>query len=136
MIKAKIKIKSHWNIPPKEGYNIGDEFDAILHPCTPPSNDECYAVLHNGDTIPAGNFDILGSSAKKVKNVFRKEFSQGYACALTAIISSHGISTPVIESWTACFGYSQTVASLKRLGIDEHDIAIIKPHLKEINKKR
>ena len=136
MIKAKIKITSHWNVPPKEGYNIGDEFNAVLHPCVPAYGDACYALLNNGDIIPDGNFDILSPSPKNVRNVFKKEFSQGYACALTAIISIYGIDRSVIESWRANFGSSQTVASLKRLGIDEHDIEIIKPHLKEINRKR
>ncbi len=134
MPKARIKITKHWNVPPAKEYSIGDEYSAILKPCIRTTNGECYAVLDNGYTIPNGHFEILGS--KKVINVFRKEFSQGYACALTTIIQSHGIDTPVEEAWRANFGSNQTLKSLKELGIDEHDIEIIKPHLKEINRKK
>lgn len=136
MGKVKIKIISHWNVPPEEGYNIGDEYTAILRPCLRQQRpDECYAVLDNGYTIPHGNFEIISGSQMPTKS-FEKEFSRGYACALCSIISSHGIDTSIEEAWRANFGSAQTVKSLKQLGIDDYDIAIIKPHLKEINRKK
>lgn len=64
-----------------------------------------------------------------------KNFSRGFACALTCIIRSHGFETPVEEAWRAQFGSKQTVKSLRKMGIDEYDIEVIAPHLKEINRR-
>jgi len=56
--KVKIKITSHWSVPPEEGYSIGDEYNATLNLCDK-STDAYYAILDNGYTIPNGNFEVL-----------------------------------------------------------------------------
>jgi len=58
MREVQIKIKKHWNVPPADGYSIGDEYSATIHLCTD-TDKACYAILDNGYHIPSGCFDII-----------------------------------------------------------------------------
>ncbi len=66
-------------------------------------------------------------------NQFQKDFSKGYTCACANMIKDHGISTPVEDCYGANF---LTVKQLKSIGVDEHDIEVLKPVIKEIERKR
>lgn len=78
---------------------------------------------------------LCNTKPKRQKKKENQLFSQGYACALTGMISSHGMETPILEAWRANFGREHTPESLRKLGIDENDIEIISPYLLEINRK-
>ncbi len=58
------------------------------------------------------------------------EFEQGYACAISCIVKTHGASTETREALEAA-GLT-TEQKMLDVGIDEYDIEILQPLLKEI----
>lgn len=66
--------------------------------------------------------------AKKTKN----EFMQGYACAVAVIEKSHGLGTPSKDALKD--GGLTSIAKMRELGIDEYDIEILRPLVKEIQR--
>lgn len=60
----------------------------------------------------------------------QKGFVQGYVCAITATIKSHGISTEVRETFQA--GVPNSISELKRHGVDEYDIEVLLQHKNEL----
>ena len=62
-----------------------------------------------------------------------KAFTQGYICACAVMIQEHGISTEVED---ALKGIYQSVEDLRRHEVDEHDIEVLMPCFKEVERKR
>lgn len=62
-----------------------------------------------------------------------KHFSIGYCCAVANIIRTHGEST-IAEDVLAC--NFMTTSQMKRIGVDESDIVVLKPIIKEIQRRR
>lgn len=58
------------------------------------------------------------------------EFEQGYACAVASIVSSHGCSTEAKEALEA--GGLTSVMKMRRAGVSDYDIQILRPLVKEI----
>lgn len=71
--------------------------------------------------------------AGKTMNKSQKRFCQGYACAVACIISSHGASTVTREALQA--GGLSTIEQLEEAEIDQHDIDILMPTIKEIKQR-
>jgi len=63
------------------------------------------------------------------------EFIKGYACAIATMVRLEGETTPIREAYAAGCG-SMTVADLIIYGVDESDIEVIKPLIKEIKRRR
>lgn len=63
----------------------------------------------------------------------RNDFSKGYACAVAQIIEQHG-ETSLAEDVFACNFMS--IQTMKMIGVDKHDIELLKPIVKEIERKR
>jgi hypothetical protein len=57
-------------------------------------------------------------------------FVQGYACAISNIVKSHGSDVAAEEALIAC-GLT-SVAKLKKHGVEEYDIKILTPTIKSI----
>jgi hypothetical protein len=70
------------------------------------------------------------SRAKTIKN---DEFTQGFACACATMLHAHGESTMVRDCYICNF---RTVEQLRRAGVDDYDIQILKPIIKEIQERR
>lgn len=62
----------------------------------------------------------------------KSEFQQGYACAISSIVSTHGECTATREALVA--GGLTTVEKMRDAGVDEYDIEILKPLLKGLKK--
>lgn len=61
------------------------------------------------------------------------DFSKGYACAVAQIIEQHGETTLAEDIFSCNF---MSVETMKKIEIDEHDIELLKPIVKEIERKR
>lgn len=61
------------------------------------------------------------------------EFVKGYACAVATLIEAHGCTTEAEDVYRACFISAE---GLKKMGVDERDIELLKPVIKEIERKR
>jgi hypothetical protein len=62
----------------------------------------------------------------------KHEFSLGFIAACAVILQSHGEDT-IVEDALRC--NSLTVDEMREIGVDEHDIEILMPVLKEIERK-
>ena len=65
----------------------------------------------------------------KRKMTERDMWSQGYACACAVLIRGHGEGTEATDTYSANF---MTVAQLRAAGVDDDDIEILRPTIKEI----
>lgn len=63
----------------------------------------------------------------------KDRFTQGYMCAMAAMIRSHGESSPIDEIVSAGF---TSLEKLKQNGVPETDIEILMPTLKRIIEAR
>ena len=71
---------------------------------------------------------------KKVKiNMWEKIFTIGYCCACANMIKDSGISTEVEDCFAANF---VDIETMKKIGVDENDIELLKPVVLEIERKR
>ncbi len=61
------------------------------------------------------------------------EFTRGYCCAVANLIRMYGEMNQAEEVYAANY---HSVRILKQMGIDEHDIEILKPTIKELERKR
>ena len=69
---------------------------------------------------------------KKI-NMWEKTFSIGYACACANMMRDHDQPTMVED----CFGANfMDIETMKAIGVDEFDIEVLKPIVKEIERKR
>ncbi len=69
---------------------------------------------------------------KKI-NGWEKTFSIGYACACATMMQEHDQPTMVED----CFGCNfMDIETMRKIGVDEHDIEILTPIVKEIERKR
>lgn len=64
---------------------------------------------------------------------FEKHFSQGYACAVANLIRMYDQPTIAQEVFSANFC---SIKEMRKMGIDESDIEVLKPIVKEIERKR
>lgn len=71
--------------------------------------------------------------AKKKINMWQKTFSIGYACACAVMIRQHGNSTEVEDCFKENF---MDIETMKAIGVDDYDIEILEPVVKEIERKR
>ncbi len=62
-----------------------------------------------------------------------KAWSQGFAAACAITLSNHGCDTIVEDTFRCNFMDEPT---MRRRGVDEYDIEILKPIIKEIKRKR
>jgi hypothetical protein len=62
-----------------------------------------------------------------------KAFTQGYICACAVMIQEHGMSTEVED---ALKGIYQSVDDLRRHEVDKHDIEVLMPCFREVERKR
>lgn len=60
------------------------------------------------------------------------KFSQGYACACAVMLKGHGQDTAVEDTFRANF---MSVDTMKKLGVDQYDIDILSPVVKECERK-
>lgn len=60
------------------------------------------------------------------------DFSKGFACAVVQIIETHGEQTIAEDVFRCNF---MSIETMKKIGVDEHDIEILKPIVKEIERK-
>ncbi len=63
----------------------------------------------------------------------QRTFIQGYACALSTLVKSHDIGVPIEDALLAC-GLT-SVEILKRNNVCSYDIKILRPLIKEIERK-
>lgn len=63
-----------------------------------------------------------------------KQFVQGYVCAVSGMVSGHGESTMAEEALRDCGLVS--VKIMRRYGIEDHDIEVLKPVIKHIQARR
>lgn len=66
-------------------------------------------------------------------NKFQKDFSKGYACAVAQIIIQHGETTLAKDVFRGNF---MTITEMRKIGVDKNDIEVLKPIVKELNKRR
>jgi hypothetical protein len=66
-------------------------------------------------------------------NLWQKTFSIGYACACATMIRQHGINTEVEDCFRENF---MDVETMRSIGVDEFDIEVLEPIVKEIERKR
>lgn len=59
---------------------------------------------------------------------------QGYACAIATLVSSHGENTGERDALSAA-GLT-SIKALKAAKVDEYDIKILKPLIKELKRER
>jgi len=71
--------------------------------------------------------------AKKRITKWDKAFVQGYICACSTLIQKHGISTEVEDCLK---GVDINIETLKAHDVDEYDLNVIRPVIKEIERKR
>jgi len=76
---------------------------------------------------------INNQMAKKKINLWQKTFSIGYACACATMIRQHGITTEVEDCFRENF---MDVETMRSIGVDEFDIEVLEPIVKEIERKR
>ncbi|MFO0359261.1 MAG: hypothetical protein ACK50N_02075 [Flavobacteriales bacterium] len=69
--------------------------------------------------------------SKKI-NTWQKNFSIGYACACANIIRTHGEETIARDCFKANF---MTIETMREIGVDEDDINVLKPIVKEIERR-
>lgn len=62
----------------------------------------------------------------------QNDFSKGFACAVVQIIETHGEQTIAEDVFKCNFMFIET---MRMIGIDEHDIELLKPIVKEIERK-
>jgi hypothetical protein len=65
-------------------------------------------------------------------NQSQKDFSKGYACAVAQIIIQHG-QDGIAEDIFKCNFMS--IKTMKAIGVEESDIEVLKPIVKEIERK-
>lgn len=63
-----------------------------------------------------------------------EDFVEGYACALSCIVKGHGVDTAVVEALVA-MGLT-AIRKLREAGVDDYDIEILRPAVKEAGRKR
>lgn len=61
------------------------------------------------------------------------KWMQGFACACAITMENHDCETIVRNTYECNF---MTICELKKAGVDEHDIKILKPIIKEIKRLR
>ncbi len=66
-------------------------------------------------------------------NSWHKIFTIGYCCACANMVFDHGISTEVEDCFAANF---VDIKTMKKIGVDERDIELLTPIVKEIERKR
>ena len=64
----------------------------------------------------------------------KSEFQAGYVCALPCIVTGHGSDVAIEEALSACG--LDTVAKMRKAGVDDYDIKILKPTLKYIRDRK
>jgi hypothetical protein len=62
-----------------------------------------------------------------------KAWMQGFAAACAITLQNHGCDTIVEDTFKCNF---MSVAKMKRVGVDNMDIEVLKPIVKEINRKK
>jgi hypothetical protein len=70
-------------------------------------------------------------SKKSKPTKFEKTFNQGYICAITTMIKSHGINTPIVDAWNC---NALTKEQLVTFEIDESDVEVLELHWNELNR--
>jgi hypothetical protein len=60
------------------------------------------------------------------------EFIQGYACAVSNLVDMYGPSKEA-EEVLRCIRHSTVY--LRKSGVDEHDIKVLRPIIKELSRK-
>ncbi len=71
--------------------------------------------------------------SNKKPNMWEKTFSIGYACACANIIRTHGEETIARDCFNQNF---MSVETMKAIGVDEDDIKVLEPIVKEIERKQ
>ena len=64
---------------------------------------------------------------------WEKAWSQGFAAACAITLANHGCDS-IVEDTLVCSFMDE--AAMRRRGVDEHDIEILKPIIKEIKRKQ
>lgn len=63
----------------------------------------------------------------------QKGFYQGFACACAITLKNHGENTIVKDTFMCNF---MSVATMKKAGVDDFDIELLTPIVKEIERKQ
>jgi hypothetical protein len=62
-----------------------------------------------------------------------KAWYRGFAAACAITLKNHGCYTEIEDTFKCSF---MSVAEMKKIGVDNFDIELLKPIVKEINRKR
>lgn len=68
-----------------------------------------------------------------MKTEKEKQWLSGFYCACAITVKNHGCTTEIEDTLRCSFN---SVAQMRKLGIDEFDIEILKPVIKEIERKK
>lgn len=71
--------------------------------------------------------------SNKNPNMWMKTFSIGYACACANIIRTHGEEVIARDCFIQNF---MSIETMKTIGVDEDDIKVLEPIVKEIERKQ
>lgn len=71
--------------------------------------------------------------SEELKAKLTERFVQGYACAISSCVSSHGDDAAYREALQAC-GLT-SVKALKRFKVDPYDIEILTPLVEELERR-
>lgn len=66
-------------------------------------------------------------------NQFQKDFSKGYACAVAQIIDQHKEDSIAEDIFLCNF---MSIKTMRSISVDEYDIKLLKPIVKEIERKK
>ena len=66
-------------------------------------------------------------------NQFQIDFTKGYMCALANIIASHGRGTEIENAFRDNY---TSLKEMREIGIEERDIELLMPVIKEVDRKR
>ena len=68
-------------------------------------------------------------SIDRQQEELRSKFVQGFLCAITTMIVSHGVSVPIREAFRSCF---TKFDDIYKHDIDEYDLAVLTDNRKEL----
>lgn len=117
-LKALNPTEGEWD----DSYGIIESNDVALFDRRSATQDDCTLIT----LAPAMREALLKMESKD-------RFTQGYMCAMAAMMQKTGESTPLVE--TVSENYT-TISALKKQGVVQEDIDTLLPIFKEINRKR
>jgi len=64
---------------------------------------------------------------------FTNDFVKGYTCAVATLIRAHSADTEATDVLACC---SYSLKQYREMGVDEYDLEVLKPIIKEIARRR